>query len=86
MYKKKKDLLPTVIANYFEAEPRPGHNYNLRTRRNESHSFRSNTAIGKKSIQNEGEMLWRELPQYLKDVDSNLSFKKLYKAHLIETG
>ena len=83
MFKKKKNLLPTVIANYFETLPRPEHRYNLRSRQNDSHTFRSNSVIGQKSIQNEGEIFWRELPQYLKDIDSSGTFKKFYKAHLL---
>jgi len=86
MFKKKKNLLPTVIANYFETSPRPEHRYNLRRRQNDSHTFRSNSAIGQKSIQNEGEIFWREVPQYLKDIDSSVTFKKFYKAHLLGTN
>ena len=83
MYKEKKNLLPTTIANYFELSPPNEHRYNLRTRRNNSTTFHCNTINGQKSIQNEGEILWRELPQYLKDIDSKISFKKFYKSHLI---
>ncbi len=66
MFKKKKNLLPTAIANYFEISSRP--------------------VIGQKSIQNEGEIFWRELPQYLKDINSSVTFKKFYKAHLLGTN
>ena len=38
---------------------------------------------GKKSNQNEGENLWNGLTQYLKSAETKLSFKKLYKSHLI---
>ena len=85
MYKRKKELLPTVIASYFDTEPAAVHTYNLRRRENSSYSFRSNTINGQKSIQNKGEILWQEMPQYLKDIDSLISFKKFYKAHLIGT-
>ena len=83
MYKKQKNLLPTPIANYFEPETRPEHQYNLRRRQNNGPTFRSNTVFGQKSIQNEGEKLWTELPQYLKDSDSLIMFKKYYKSHLL---
>ena len=83
MYKKKRNLLPTIIANYFNEPPRTQHNYNLRRRENNISHFYSNTATGRKSIQNEGEMFWNELPPYLKDIDSLSSFKKLLKSHFI---
>ena len=83
MYKKKRDLLPTVIANYFNVSTRTQHNYNLRRRENNASSFHSNTATGRKSIQNEGELLWNELPPYLKNIDSLVSFKRLLKSHFI---
>ena len=82
MFKKKKSLLPTTIANYFEVGLHPGHTYNLRRRQNNTNTFRSNTITGQKSIQNEGEKLWRELPPYLKDLDSIIAFKKFYKTYL----
>ena len=84
MYKRKKALLPTTIANYFESETRPEHNCNLRRRRNENSNFRSNLAIGKQSMQNRGENLWQKLPPYLKDCDTLIMFKKYYKSHLLE--
>ena len=83
MYKKKRNLLPTVIANYFNVPTRTQHNYNLRRRESNISHFSSNTATGRKSIQNEGEIFWNELPPYLKNVDSPLTFKKLLKSHLI---
>ena len=83
MYKKKKALLPTTIANYFEPETRPEHNYNLRRRQNENSNFRSKLAIGKKSIQNRGETVWKKMPQYLKDCDTLIMFKKYYKSYLL---
>lgn len=85
MYKRKKELLPTVIASYFDTEPAAVHTYNLRRRENSSYSFRSNSINGRKSIQNKGEILWQEMSQYLKDIDSLISFKNFYKAHLIGT-
>ena len=85
MFKKHKNLLPTTIANYFEVAPPPEHSYNLRNRRSNNYTFRSNTVFGEKSIQNEGERLWRELPPYLKDLDSIVTFKKYYKTYLLET-
>ena len=85
MFKKKNDLLPTTIANYFDIEAQPEHSYDLRRRPNNNDRFRSNTATGNKSIQNEGENLWRELPTYLKDLESLTTFKKHYKLHLLET-
>lgn len=39
MSKRKKDLLPTTIANYLDFEPQSAHTYNLR-------SQRSNTMTG----------------------------------------
>jgi len=56
MYKKKHNLLPTTISDYFAPENPTEHQYNLRSR-NKNSSFRSNIVIGKKSIQNEGESL-----------------------------
>ena len=50
MFKRKKDLLPTTIANYFDFEPQSAHTYNLRSQRNSSYRFRGNTITGKKSI------------------------------------
>ena len=82
MYKKKYNLIPTTIADYFSPENPTEHQYNLRSRIRNSY-FRSNTAIGQKSIQNEGESLWNDLPHYLKTAETNVSFKKLYKSHLI---
>jgi len=35
-----------------------------------------------KSIQNEGETLWNDLPHYLKTAETKVSFKRLYKSHL----
>ena len=81
MYKKKNDLLPTLIANHFDVTSLPEHSYNLRNRRQNSFNFRSNTVFGEKSIQNEGERLWRELPPYLKDLESTVTFKKYYKSY-----
>ena len=83
MFKRKRDLLPTTIANYFETELHSEHSYNLRNRRNDYNRFRSNTTFGEKSIQNRGETLWRDLPQYLKDLDSFATFKKYYKTYLL---
>ena len=83
MHKKEKNLLPTVIANHFDAEARPEHNYNLRRRQNNQNPFRSNTATGRNSIQFHGLNLWNELPEYLKDIDSIPHFKKLLKSHLL---
>ena len=85
MFKKEKDLLPTTIANYFETKSHNEHRYNLRNRQNSSHIFRSNTTLGKKSIQNEGNIFWNELPQYLKDINSQIAFKKHLKSYLIGT-
>ena len=65
MFKRKKDLLPTSIANYFDTENQSEHQYNLRSRRNNTHQFRSNTIFGEKSIQNEGENLWTDLPPHI---------------------
>ena len=83
MYKKKHNLLPTTIAEYFAPVNPTEHQYNLRSRANRNRSFRSNTVTGQKSIQNEGENLWKDLPHYLKTAETKLSFKKLYKSHLI---
>ena len=51
MYKKKHNLLPTTIADFFAPENPTEHQYNLRGRYRNS-SFRSNIVIGQKSIQN----------------------------------
>ena len=83
MYKKEINLFSTAIANYFNVPTRTQHNYNLRRRESNISHFSSNTATGRKSIQNEGEIFWNELPPYLKNVDSPLTFKKLLKSHLI---
>ena len=83
MYKRKKELLPTTIANYFTYASPTEHSYNLRRRENPSSIFQSNTVFAKKSIQNEGEVLWRSLPPYLKDLESIIAFKKYYKSHLL---
>ena len=83
MFKRKKDLLPITIANYFETDQQSQHSYSLRNRRNDYNHFRSNTTFGEKSIQNRGETLWRDLPQYLKDLDSIATFKKYYKSYLL---
>ena len=85
MFKAENDLLPTTIANYFETQPQIEHGYNLRRRQNTTNAFRSNTTLGKKSIQNEGKLFWNDLPQYLKDIDSSIAFKKLLKSFLIGT-
>ena len=85
MFKKEKDLLPTTIANYFETKSHNEHRYNLRKRQNPTHFFRSNTTLGKKSIQNEGTIFWNDLPQYLKDINSQITFKKHLKSFLIGT-
>ena len=84
MFKRKNNLLPTSIANYFDTQPQPEHSYNLRSQRSTRNHFRSTTIIGKKSIQNEGENLWTDLPPYLKDLDSLITFKKYYKSFLLE--
>ena len=84
MYKRKNDLLPTSIANYFDTQPQPEHSYNLRSQRSTRNHFRCSTITGKKSIQNEGENLWTDLPPYLKDLDSLITFKKYYKSFLLE--
>ena len=83
MHKKKHNLLLTTIAEYFTPFNPTEHQYNLRSRTKRNSSFRSNTVIGQKSIQNEGENLWNDLPHYLKTAETKLSFKKLYKSHLI---
>ena len=83
MHKKVKGLLPTVIANYFNTETRSEHGYNLRPRQNGRTVFESNTAVGRKSIQYGGQILWRDLPQYLKDIGSSITFKKYLKAYLL---
>lgn len=72
-----------TIANYFEPQPSNNQRYNLRKRQNPTPSFRSNTMLGKKSIQNEGTIFWNDLPPYLKDIDSLIAFKKLLKSFLI---
>ena len=84
MFKSKNDLLPTTIANYFDIAPQQEHSYNLRRRQNNINRFRSNTIAGEKSIQNEGEKLWQNLPPYLKDLESLQTFKKYYKSYLLE--
>ena len=84
MFKSKNDLLPTTIANYFDIAPMQEHSYNLRRRQNNINRFRSNTITGEKSIQNEGEKLWQNLPPYLKDLESLQTFKKYYKSYLLE--
>ena len=86
MFKRKNNLLPTTIANFFVTESRPESRYNLRRRQNNNLCFRSNLEVGKKSIQNVGEILWSELPPYLKDLESLKMFKKFYKSHLIGTN
>ena len=83
MFKRKNNLLPTTIANFFATENRPVSRYSLRRRQSNNLCFRSNLEVGKKSIQNIGELLWSELPPYLKDSESLKMFKKYYKSHLI---
>ena len=80
MFKKKRSLLPAVIANHFEYEsPNP-----FRRREDSSLSkIISKTAYGSKSIQSAGEKLWRETPPYLKDLDSFSTFKRYYKSYLL---
>ena len=82
VHKKEKRLLPTVIANYFDIETGSNHGYNLRGRSNPK-NIRTNTAIGRNSIQYVGEILWRELPQYLKAIDSVSTFKRFFKSFLL---
>ena len=60
MYKRKKELLPTTIANYLTHASQIEHSITLRLFSNQTQSLR------KKSIQNEGEILWRGLPPILK--------------------
>ena len=70
MFKNEKNLLPTTIANYFKTETHAEHRYNLRRRQNVTHTFHSNTVLGKKSIQNEGKLFWNNLPDCLKELES----------------
>ena len=84
MYKRKNNLLPCTIANFFQTKSQTESRYNLRERRNVN-QFRSKLDVGKKSIQNQGEILWSQLPPYLKDLESLKMFKKYYKSHLIGT-
>ena len=85
MYKRKRNLLPATIANHFEYENRVGHNGYFRDqcvniyRIDQSlPKIISNSTYGEKSIQNGGDQLWHETPQYLKDLDSVSSFKRFY--------
>ena len=83
MYKMKNNILPVTIADHFEPLERPVHSYNLRRRRNDdSPKFSFNSATGRKSIQYEGEQLWNNLPQYLKECDSLNVFKGFYKKYI----
>ena len=84
MFKKEKNLLPTTIANYFNTESQTEHRYNLRRRLNETHTFRSKTVLGKKSIQNEGKLFWNNLPDYLNELESPIAFKKLLKKFIMD--
>ena len=59
------------------------HSNNLRPRQNDRILFQSNTTTGRKSIQYGGQILWRDLLQYLKDIDSPITFKKYQKAYLL---
>ena len=80
MYKKKRNLLPTIIANHFEYEsPNP---FRRRVDTTLSNII-SKTAYGDKSIQSAGEKLWHETPPYLKDLDSFSTFKRYYKSYLL---
>ena len=80
----KSNILPVTIADHFEPLERPPvHSYNLRRRRNDdSPKFSFNSATGRKSIQYEGEQLWNNLPQYLKECDSLNVFKGFYKKYI----
>ncbi len=83
MYKSKMNILPVTIADYFEAYERPVHSYNLRRRQHDNQpDFVFNTASGRKSIQHEGELLWKSLPPYLKECESLNVFKGFFKKYI----
>ena len=87
MFKDKHGLLPATItiANHFEFENRLDNRYRFRRGVNDTTPrLLYRTASGEKSVQHRGEKLWNDLPPYIKDLDSLKSFKRFYKAHLIE--
>ena len=87
MFKEKNNLLPVLIANYFD--PRPIHQHSLYTRNNGLYqgpliSFR--TQLGARTIQNKGQDLWDTIPDSIKEVESPVFFKRKYKEHLLLTS
>ena len=87
-YKFKKDLLPTVIGNYFNtsADNVAQHNYGLRSRNNnKAPRFISCTKFGEKSIQFKSNQIWNAMPLDIKNSESLSIFKSAYKKFLSES-
>ena len=85
MFKLKKGLLPTEIANYFsESQPAARiSSYNLRTRRDKPRLIITRLASSEKSICIRGEILWNTISEEHKSSDSFLTFKRNIKATLL---
>ena len=85
MFKSKKGLLPTEIANYFSESQPAGRisSYNLRTRRNKPRLIIPRLASSEKSIFIRGEILWNSISEEDKSSDSFLTFKRNIKAALL---
>ena len=85
MFKLKKGLLPTEIANYFsQSQPVARTNsYNLRTRRQTPLLIIPRLASSEKSICIRGEILWNSISEEHKSSDTYLTFKRNKKAALL---
>ena len=84
MYKKKNNLLPVSIANYFEQINEPQHGYNLRTReRAPSSLIARNSVYGERSTKIRGLDVWNSIPNTIQTSESPNSFKGHFKSHLL---
>ena len=86
-FKSVNNLLPVQIGNFFHtsANQEIHHSYGLRSlNRIQPLRFMFNSITGKKSIQYTGSKIWEELPENIKNSESFMIFKKLYKKYLLE--
>ena len=86
IYKKRNNIIPIQIGNYFEVLDHNIENrYNFRSRTDFVERIDYRTCYGEKSLQFREQILWNDLPENVKNSETLKSFKKQMKLYLLSS-
>jgi len=80
---KKFGLFSKKTAQYFNIRTFECTRYPLRNRETRNVEIHQRTNVGDKSIQKRGRILWENIPDEIRNLESHLLFKKKYKEFLL---